>query len=195
MAATFTIFIVLLSLATRLFVSRRQGRRLATWDSASALLASLTGLVAAALAIYLASAFNSRTLHTVINNVSQLLATVGTALAEISIYLLLLRQSRDSKRGTRPRVPGYQEPVAPVEQDARKPDEVYLGWGSARMVSEHGAWSDSSEDSRTSPPAAGILKTVSVDVVVDVQAEDQWHDAQKEQDPRDWEAVLRQGPK
>ncbi|RNJ57774.1 hypothetical protein D7B24_005567 [Verticillium nonalfalfae] len=45
-----------------------------------------------------------------------------------------------------------------------------------------------------SPPPTGILRTISVDVVVEDREEDEWHDAEGQRGPRGWEAALRRGP-
>ncbi|CRJ88997.1 hypothetical protein HYQ45_006382 [Verticillium longisporum] len=66
------------------------------------------------------------------------------------------------------RVPGYREPTGQDVQRAR--------------------------DFHKSPPPTGILRTISVDVVVEDREEDEWHDAEGQRGTRGWEAALRRGP-
>ncbi|RXG41977.1 hypothetical protein VDGE_07543 [Verticillium dahliae] len=66
------------------------------------------------------------------------------------------------------RVPGYRESTG---QDVRR-----------------------ARDFHQSPPPTGILRTISVDVVVEDREEDEWHDAEGQRGPRGWEAALRRGP-
>ncbi|KAG7147204.1 hypothetical protein HYQ46_003964 [Verticillium longisporum] len=66
------------------------------------------------------------------------------------------------------RVPGYRESTG---QDVRR-----------------------ARDFHQSPPPTGILRTISVDVVVEDREEDEWHDAEGQRGTRGWEAALRRGP-